>query len=217
MCTKDAPFVQMLKEAGAIILVKGNLPQVLLSFHSENRIWGTAKNPFNRLRSCGGSSGGEAGLVAARCIPFGIGSDLGGSIRIPCEFSGTFGFKATSQRVSTLGFNGVLAFNEVQSQSGGCIRSTLGPITNCVDDLITGMRVLLHPQANRYDPFAPPMPFKEGAFVKAQRPFRVGYCESFDTLPASASARRAVRLAKESLERQGFTMVKFDLTAEQIA
>ena len=60
-------------------------------------------NPLNTQRTCGGSSGGEAGLIVARCSPVGIGSDIGGSIRIPSEFCGIYGFKPTSGRISIKG------------------------------------------------------------------------------------------------------------------
>jgi Asp-tRNA(Asn)/Glu-tRNA(Gln) amidotransferase A subunit family amidase len=72
-----------------------------MSNHTENRIWGVAKNPFDNERSCGGSSGGESGLIGANCVPFGIGSDIGGSIRVPCLFTGIAGFKPTNWRLSS--------------------------------------------------------------------------------------------------------------------
>ena len=87
-------------DAGAIPIVKGNVPQGALSIHTTNYIWGTAQNPYDKTRSCGGSSGGDAGLVAARCIPLSIGSDVGGSIRIPATFNGVMGFKPTQDRIS---------------------------------------------------------------------------------------------------------------------
>ena len=66
-----------------------------LSIHSTNYIWGTAKNFYQNNRSCGGSSGGDGGLVSARCVPLALGSDVGGSIRIPATFNGVTGFKPT--------------------------------------------------------------------------------------------------------------------------
>jgi len=69
---------------------------------TENNIYGVAKNPWNEEKTAGGSSGGDAGMVASRCVPFGIGSDLGGSIRIPCDFCGVYGFKITNARSSIM-------------------------------------------------------------------------------------------------------------------
>ena len=105
---EDAVTVSILKEAGAIILVKGNIPQILLSYNSQNRIWGLAMNPFDKSRTCGGSSGGDAALVSSRCVPMAIGTDLGGSVRIPSEFNGVFGFKPTPHRISNIGTKSLL-------------------------------------------------------------------------------------------------------------
>jgi len=66
-----------------------------LSIHTENTVWRVAKNPHDTLRSCGGSSGGDAGLVAARCVPLAISNDIGGSLRFPAAFCGIYGFKPT--------------------------------------------------------------------------------------------------------------------------
>lgn len=82
----DALIVKLFKDQGGIPLVKGNIPVGCLSYHSKNLIWGEAKNPWNQERSCGGSSGGDAALIAANCVPFGIGSDMLGSLRIPALF-----------------------------------------------------------------------------------------------------------------------------------
>lgn len=66
-----------------------------MSPHTNNRVWGESLNPLDNERTCGGSSGGDAGLLAARCIPISIGSDIGGSIRFPAAFCGVYGFKPT--------------------------------------------------------------------------------------------------------------------------
>jgi Amidase len=70
-----------LLEAGAIPFITSNIPQCLMLPESVNRVWGRSRNPYDELRTPGGSSGGEAALIAARCSPLGIGSDIGGSIR----------------------------------------------------------------------------------------------------------------------------------------
>ena len=93
---KDAVCIlPIIKFGRAIPIIRGNVPQGALSIHTTNNIWGTAKNPHDQERTCGGSSGGDAGLVSARCAPIAIGSDIGGSIRIPATFNGIVGFKPT--------------------------------------------------------------------------------------------------------------------------
>jgi len=71
--------------------------------HTENPIVGVAKNPHNHDRSCGGSSGGDGGLIAQRCVPIALGTDIGGSVRFPPAFLGIVGFKTTMTRVSDWG------------------------------------------------------------------------------------------------------------------
>jgi Asp-tRNA(Asn)/Glu-tRNA(Gln) amidotransferase A subunit family amidase len=67
--------------------------------HSENYVWGTALNPYDQERSCGGSSGGDGALVSARCVPISFGTDIGGSIRIPAHFNGVRGLRPSPWRI----------------------------------------------------------------------------------------------------------------------
>lgn len=94
-------------------------------------------NPHDNNRSVGGSSGGDAGLVAARCVPFAIGADIGGSIRIPCGFNGITGFKPTAYRMS---YHGMI----IPNKSGICpqtrIMPSAGPMALSVDDCVTAMK-----------------------------------------------------------------------------
>ena len=99
----DAPIVEMMKREGAIPIVRGNLPQFVWVGHTENRIYGRAMNPRDPTRTCGGSSGGDGAIVASRCAMFGIGTDIGGSIRSPAACNGIIGFKPTAQRSSARG------------------------------------------------------------------------------------------------------------------
>jgi Asp-tRNA(Asn)/Glu-tRNA(Gln) amidotransferase A subunit family amidase len=100
---KDAIIVQLIRKEGGIPFVKSNNPQIVFAFETDNEIYGLARNPHNPLRSCAGSSGGEGGLVAARCSPLGFGTDIGGSIRGPAAFNGVFGYRPTPYRTSYKG------------------------------------------------------------------------------------------------------------------
>jgi fatty acid amide hydrolase len=95
---EDGAIVQVLKKSGMIPFVKSNVPQLAMTFESTNNLWGRATNPWDNTRAVGGSSGGEAALIAGRCSPLGIGSDIGGSVRIPSEFCGVYSFKPSSLR-----------------------------------------------------------------------------------------------------------------------
>jgi Amidase len=100
----DSLIVQVLtSHAGAIPIVKGNVTQLMMLPESTNHIWGRSLNPHNRDRTPGGSSGGDAALVASGCVPLSVSSDVAGSIRIPASFCGVVGFKPSSLRVSGKG------------------------------------------------------------------------------------------------------------------
>ncbi|MEW5738058.1 MAG: amidase [Myxococcota bacterium] len=91
--TEDAPTVARLRAAGAIPLGVTNVSELCLWMESDNRVWGRSNNPYDVTRTVGGSSGGEGAIVGAGGSPFGLGSDIGGSIRLPAFFNGVFGHK----------------------------------------------------------------------------------------------------------------------------
>src|SRR5262249_59156318 len=99
-CAKaDERHVARLRAAGAIVLGKTNVPQVLLSFETDNSVYGRTRNPWDLSRTPGGSSGGQAAIIAAGGVPIGLGTDLGGSNRVPAAFCGVVGFKPPSGRL----------------------------------------------------------------------------------------------------------------------
>jgi fatty acid amide hydrolase len=83
-----------------IPFIKTNVPQIGMTFETTNNIWGRTLNPWNKGRSVGGSSGGEGAAISSGCSLIGIGSDIGGSIRIPADQCGIFGIKPYSKRIS---------------------------------------------------------------------------------------------------------------------
>src|SRR5205085_11358488 len=99
---EDGPLVKRLRQAGAIILGKTNVPQLLGYHESDNPLYGRTNNPWNLQRTPGGSSGGEASIIAACGSPLGLGADIGGSIRIPAHFCGLQTLKPTSGRLTNL-------------------------------------------------------------------------------------------------------------------
>lgn len=106
----DGVIIKLFLIEGAIPMVRGNSACAPYAIHSANQVFGETKNPFNFLRSCGGSSGGDAGLVAAKCIPFSICDDS----QISAAFCGVYGFKATQGRLTSrgVGFANKLRFND---------------------------------------------------------------------------------------------------------
>merc|ERR1740121_650272 len=108
------------------------MTQALMLPESANNVWGTSRNPYDSARTPGGSSGGEGGLVAAYCSPLGIGTDIGGSVRIPCHFCGLYGLKPTTERITKKGVS-VCRVGDRNGQN--VVKGTQGPLAHCVEDL----------------------------------------------------------------------------------
>jgi fatty acid amide hydrolase len=131
---EDSYIIEILKEKGAIPLLTSSVPQGISAIENQNLIFGQAVNPYNPKRIIGGSSGGEAGLISNYCSAAGIGSDIGGSIRIPCIFCGIYGFKPTAARISKLG---TLEDDNNKTMSPfPLMRVSYGPISRTLDDTI---------------------------------------------------------------------------------
>jgi len=154
--TQDATVVRRLREAGAILLGKTNTPEFTLSFETNNLIYGRTTNPYDSSRTSGGSSGGAAAILAVGGAAFDIGSDYGGSIRLPAHCCGITGIKPTSGRVPRTGH--IFPF-------GGLLDSfqQLGPMARCVDDLNLLLPIIAGPDG--IDPFIVPMPLGDPGAV----------------------------------------------------
>ncbi len=202
---KDAVVVRLSKEAGAIVLGKTNVPQTLLSpMESTNPIWGSSKNPWAKTHGSGGSSGGEAVVLASGQSPLGIGSDIGGSVRIPSGFCGTVGLKPTTPRWSNAGVGTALGGQEV-------VAAQCGPMARTTEDVALYMQALDPVRQAQLDPRVPPIPlglenFGPGVELSG---VRVGYYEEDGFFGPTEPCRRAVREAVAYLKDAGATMVEF--------
>lgn len=150
---EDAHLVQLFRRAGAVFHVRTNIPQSLMHLDCANNIFGTTLNPRHRLLSPGGSSGGEGVSLGARCAVLGIGTDIGGSVRIPAAFNECYGLRPTALRVPVLGHTGV---------SGGqeSIRGVAGPLATSVEDLEVWMKTVLDQEPWEYETSLMPVPWK---------------------------------------------------------
>ncbi len=194
---RDAVIPALLRQAGAVVLGKTNVPQLLLAQETESSIYGVTNNPWNLERVPGGSSGGEAAAVASGISPLGIGTDIGGSIRIPCHFTGVAGLKPTLDRWSNRGSQGASPGQEV-------VRSQMGPLARRVGDLRRLYDAVGIPEMARVDPRVPPLPIGPNPDLKG---LRVGVYEDDGFLTPSGSVVRAVRRAAEVLDAAGATLV----------
>jgi amidase len=146
---QDATVVARLKAAGAILVGKTNTPEFTLSYETDNPIHGRTNNPYNLERTPGGSSGGAAAIVSAGGSPFDIGTDTGGSIRLPSHFCGVTGIKPTSGRVPRTGH---------AISPGGLLDALtqVGPIARYAKDLALLLPLIAGPDGR--DPFVVPVP-----------------------------------------------------------
>ena len=135
---RDATCVARLRQAGAILLGKTNTPEFTLSFQTDNNLFGRTSNPVNLTRTSGGSSGGAAALIACGATPFDIGTDTGGSIRLPAHFCGIAGIKPTSGRVPATG-------NALPSDGLWAPLTQPGPMAKRVDDLALLLNIIAGP------------------------------------------------------------------------
>ncbi|CAI5639647.1 unnamed protein product [Oreochromis niloticus] len=198
---KDSVLVQVLKKQGAIPFVKTNLPQALLSYDCSNPIYGQTVNPHNPQKTSGGSSGGEGALIGGGGSLLGIGTDIGGSIRIPASFCGICGFKPTAGRLSLQGVRPIYRGQKTVSSSAG-------PMARDVDSLALCMQALLCDHMFSLDPTVPPLPFNMEIY-RSSRPLRIGYLENDGYTQPSPSMARGVREVKALLEEAGHTFVPY--------
>lgn len=197
----DAAIVTALRELGAIPFAKTNVSQLLLFHESDNPIWGATTNPWSADRVPGGSSGGEAAAIAAGISPVGIGTDIGGSIRVPAAFTGTAGLKPTLDRWPMRGVVGALAGQEV-------IRGQCGPMARSARDVALIWGAVDPVRLAQLDPAVPPLPQGDPGAV-ALAGMRIGVSEDDGFLAPAASVRRAVREAAAHLEARGATLVPY--------
>jgi fatty acid amide hydrolase len=195
----DAAMVTLLRGMGAVILGRTNLSQTMLFVESRNPVYGQTANPFSLAHTPGGSSGGEAAAVAAGMSPLGIGTDIGGSIRTPCHFSGVFGIKPTLDRLPCKGQRTVLDGQEV-------VRSQNGPIARSSADLELFLRAVDPQTMTSLDGRVPPVSWE------SPRPLdglRVGVFTDDGMIPPSRAVVRAVEWAREALLSHGCVPVGF--------
>jgi fatty acid amide hydrolase len=200
---RDAGIVRALRRAGAVILGQTNVPQLLLSHETRNPLYGVTSNAFSRDHAPGGSSGGEATAIATGMSPLGIGTDIGGSIRVPATWSGIAGFKPTLDRWSNRGSNGALPGQEA-------IRSQCGPMARRVTDLVLALSQLDVRKMAEEDPFMAPLPFGDPASVDVAG-LRIGYFVDDGVVTPSAAVGRAVMDAAHALRDRGLEVKPFSV------
>ncbi|WP_198968943.1 amidase family protein [Xylophilus sp. ASV27] len=194
--TADALAVSRLKAAGAVILGKTNVPVGLGDWQSSNPLHGRTYNPLDPTRTPGGSSGGGAAALAAHYVALELGSDIGGSIRVPAHFCGVYGHKPSLGLLPTRGHGfpglGSGAPNEL---------AVIGPLARSVDDLELALEVLAGPdlpQSLAYHLQLPP--------ARDMRQARCLLIDSHPVLAVSEDIRAALAQVERDLQTGGCTV-----------
>jgi amidase len=199
VATNDAPLVARLKAAGAVILGVTNSPELLMAWETDNALYGRTNNPWDLSRTPGGSSGGEAAAIASGCSAGGMGSDGGGSIRVPAHFSGICGLKPTPGRIPATG-------HFPTSVGPFALIGVVGPMARTVGDVKALFEVMQGPDDG--DTSSAPVPVRWPSESDLKK-IRVGYFEDDGRTPVTAETRAAVQTAVKLLKSAGFEVVPF--------
>ncbi len=192
----DATLTARLRAAGAILLGSTNTPEFLMAYETDNLTSGKTSNPWDLSRSAGGSSGGEAAAIASGCSAGGVGSDGGGSVRVPAHFCGICGLKPTPGRIPSTGHfpAGVGAFSWI---------GVVGPMARTIADVRALFQVMAGPDPG--DALSAPVPVT--AVNDAQlKDLRVGILESDALGKVDAETAAALQRAANHLAAEGFVV-----------
>jgi Asp-tRNA(Asn)/Glu-tRNA(Gln) amidotransferase A subunit family amidase len=190
----DAVCVARLRAAGAIVLGTTNVAEMLMGYESDNPLHGRTNSPWDLARTPGGSSGGESAAIAAGCSAGGIGSDGGGSIRVPAHFTGICGLKPTPGRIPGTG-------HQPACLGPFSLLGVVGPMARTVADVYAMFKVVAG--WNDADPMAAPVPIASlGATPHSA--CRIGFFEDDGRTPVTPETRAAVRAAAKAAAGAGY-------------
>jgi len=198
---RDAPLVTALRRAGAAILGVTNTPDMLMAYETDNYLYGRTNNPYDLERTSGGSSGGEAAAIAAGFSAGGMGSDGGGSVRVPAAFCGVAGLKPTPGVLPRTG-------HWPACMGPGAFLGLVGPMAPRVEDLDLLLR--LTAGVERHDPLSAPVSLTPMADVDV-RSVRVGYYEDDGFSPVCEETAAAVAAAVAALKDAGLEVERVEL------
>ncbi|TDL24037.1 amidase signature enzyme [Rickenella mellea] len=201
-CTADADLVRQVRAAGGIIFAKTNVPQTMLSFESVNPLWGRTVNPWSKDHAAGGSTGGEGALLALSGTAIGLGSDIGGSLRIPTAYCGIYSLKPGHGRLSPFG---------TKSPQPGfeAVHTVVGPMARSVDDVELFCRTCFGAPGLEREEIAP-VPYRD---VTLPAKLRFGYYKTDGFVKTSPACQRAVTETVAAMQKAGHECVEIDVTA----
>ncbi|KIJ68407.1 hypothetical protein HYDPIDRAFT_173143 [Hydnomerulius pinastri MD-312] len=204
---KNAVLVDILEDCGAIPFVRTNVPQTLMWPETFNYIFGRTTNPYNRTLTSGGSSGGEGALVALKGSPLGVGSDIGGSVRIPSALCGVYGLRPSYGRVPYGG-----ALNSLEGQDS--VLSVFGPLTSSISGLKAFMEAVIKAKPWLRDPLAVHKSWDEDEYQLKDRDDGKNLCFAImwddGVCVPHPPITRALQKVKAALETAGHKVVNWE-------
>ncbi|KIL63891.1 hypothetical protein M378DRAFT_192787 [Amanita muscaria Koide BX008] len=204
---RNSALADILESQGAVLYVKTNVPQTLMSGETFNLIFGRTVNPFNRSLTSGGSSGGEGALIALKGSPLGVGSDIGGSIRSPCAFNGLYGLRPSFNRVPYTG-----SVNSLEGQEA--ILSVFGPMTKSIEGVREFMKSVIFGKPWNRDPMALKKQWDEDAYKLVEHGNGVQLCFgilwSDGLFHPHPPVLRALEIVKNALLAKGHKVIDWE-------
>jgi amidase len=197
--TEDAVVVSRLRAAGALILGTTNCPEFLMAYETANLLHGQTRNPWDLERTPGGSSGGESAAIAAGMSAAGLGSDSGGSVRVPAHFTGICSLKPTQGRIPGRG-------HLPPCVGPFSVLGAIGPMARTIADVALMFRTLSG--QDPHDPASPPVALREPTLDEL-RANTIGFFEDDDLVPVTPETRIAVQTAAVALRDAGFRVEPF--------
>ncbi|KAF8906245.1 amidase signature domain-containing protein [Gymnopilus junonius] len=205
---EDSVIVQILYECGAVPFVRTNVPQTLMWGETYNHVFGRTLNPYNRSLTPGGSSGGEGALLAMKGSPLGVGTDIGGSLRIPSVFCGLYTLRPSYARLPYCGSKNAMPGQE-------SISSVLGPMTNTLSGLKVFMKAVIGAKPWNLDPVTIRKPWDEDAWnlsehggIGAQLCFAIMWDNG--VVKPHPPLIRAMAMTKAALEDAGHKVIEWE-------
>jgi amidase len=195
----DSELTKLLREQGAVLYCKTNVPTAMMIAESYNNVWDYTCSPWNRNTSSGGSSGGEGALLAFKGSPLGVGTDIGGSIRIPCALSGIYGLKPSFGRFPTYGARSGMPGQEA-------VRSINGPMSASLEACNLFSKTVVDSQPWLRDPYCLPIPWRE---VELPQQLVFGIMMDNGIVRPTPPVTRALLETKKALEAAGHKVIEW--------
>ncbi|KAJ4360074.1 uncharacterized protein N0V89_000633 [Didymosphaeria variabile] len=205
--TENAPLVDILLNAGAVLYCKTNVPQTLAALDSHNNIFGRTLNPLNTAVTAGGSSGGEAALLGLRGSVLGIGTDVGGSIRVPAMCEGLYGAKPSNGRVPYAGQEG--GSKPAVAKLG--VAASAGPMGHTMRDIELFFQAVSEQKPWELDPDVIPGPWGSLSSVAGEK-LRIGVVRRDGVVEPHPPILRLLNEVAGKLRKSGIEVIEIDIT-----